>query len=102
MDWARPHRPPFGVFLKEKKQFIFFDASPYIDIQKAYDSVNREKLWQILKQFGFSDIFIGCIQNLYTNDYVTSSVNGMNTRPTFLTRGVRQGCSLSPIYLHCI
>ena len=31
LDWARPPRPPFGVFLKEdKKQFIFFDASHYL------------------------------------------------------------------------
>ena len=54
-------------------------------------------LKKILKQFGFTDVFIGCIQNLYTNDYVTSSVNGIKTRPIYLTRGVRQGCSLSPL-----
>ena len=69
----------------------------YIDIQKAYDSVNREKLWQILERFGFTDTFIGCIKNLYNNDYVTSSVNGIKTKPIYLSRGVRQGCSLSPL-----
>ena len=69
----------------------------YVDIKKAYDSVNRERLWEIMSRFGFSDVFINCIKKLYDDDYVTSSVNGTMTRPVYLSRGVRQGCSLSPL-----
>ena len=69
----------------------------YVDIKKAYDSVNRERLWEIMSRFGFSVVFINCIKKLYDNDYVTSSVNGTMTRPVYLSRGVRQGCSLSPL-----
>ena len=69
----------------------------YVDIKKAYDSVNRERLWEIMTKFGFSDIFINCIKKLYSGDFVTSSVNGSKTRPVYLSRGVRQGCSLSPL-----
>ena len=69
----------------------------YIDIKKAYDTVNRERLWQILSRYGFSDTFINCIKNLYDNDCVSTVVNGIRTRPIYQSRGVRQGCSLSPL-----
>lgn len=69
----------------------------YIDIKKAYDTVNRERLWQILTKFGFSETFINCIKNLYNNDCVSTVVNGIKTRPIYQSRGVRQGCSLSPL-----
>ena len=34
---------------------------------------------------------------MYFDDSVQCTVNGVSTRPVFLSRGLRQGCSLSPI-----
>ena len=69
----------------------------YIDISKAYDSVNRSILWAKLASLGFGGEFLGCLRALYTNDCVDSVINGISTRPVFLRRGLRQGCSLSPL-----
>ena len=69
----------------------------YLDIAKAYDSVNRRILWSRLASMGFGDSFMGCLQALYAGDSVDTVVNGISTRPVFLRRGLRQGCSLSPL-----
>jgi len=46
---------------------------------------------------GFGGEFLNCIKSLYVNDSVDSVVNGITTRSVFLQRGLRQGCSLSPL-----
>ena len=69
----------------------------YVDVSKAYDSVNRSILWSKLGSMGFDGEFLGCLKALYTNDSVDSVVNGISTKPVYLRRGLRQGCSLSPL-----
>ena len=69
----------------------------YVDVSKAYDSVNRSILWSKLKSMGFGGEFLSCLQALYTTDSVDSVVNGISSRPVYLRRGLRQGCSLSPL-----
>ena len=69
----------------------------FIDISKAYDSVNRDILWKKLSSLGFSGDFLSALKALYTDDSVDCVVNGITTRPVFLRRGLRQGCALSPI-----
>ena len=69
----------------------------FIDISKAYDSVNREILWKKLSSLGISGEFLETIKSLYLDDCVDCIVNGLTTRPIFLRRGLRQGCSLSPL-----
>ena len=69
----------------------------YIDISKAYDSINRSILWSKLSSMGFKGAFLKSLQALYTGDSVDTVVNGISTRPIFLRRGLRQGCSLSPL-----
>jgi hypothetical protein len=69
----------------------------YIDISKAYDSVNREILWTKLESMGFGGEFLSCLKALYNGDSVDTVVNGISTRPVYLRRGLRQGCSLSPL-----
>ena len=69
----------------------------YVDISKAYDTVNREILWRKLANMGIGGTFLKSLQAMYSGDCVEASVNGIMTRPVFLRRGLRQGCSLSPI-----
>ena len=69
----------------------------FIDISKAYDSVNRDILWKKLSTLGFSGDFLSALKALYSDDSVDCVVNGITTRPIFLRRGLRQGCALSPI-----
>ena len=83
-------------FAQKKKVHLSF-----IDLQKAYDSVCRETLWKKLIKLGFGGKFLESIKSLYKGDYVTCEANGVTTKPVFLGRGLRQGCSLSPI-LFCL
>ena len=81
--------------LKENGQLVH---KAFVDITKAYDTVSRDLLWSKLENLGFGkDVFINCLKALYTDDYIKASVNGRNTKNIYLSRGVRQGCSLSPL-----
>ena len=77
---------------KRKKIHISF-----IDIQKAYDSVDRSILWSKMRKLGFGGKFLDSITSMYMGDFVTCQTNGITTEPVFLGRGLRQGCSLSPM-----
>jgi hypothetical protein len=69
----------------------------FLDLVKAYDSVDRPTLWRKLAAMGFGGAFLSSIQKLYQGDYVTCEMNGITTAPVYLGRGLRQGCSLSPL-----
>ena len=69
----------------------------FIDVQKAYDSVNRSLLWKILESVGICGAFLQTLKSMYQDDSVQCNVNGSSTRSVFLRRGLRQGCSLSPM-----
>ena len=69
----------------------------FVDIQKAYDTVDREILWRKLSGLGFGGAFLATLKSIYDGDSVVCEVNGLKTNPVYLRRGLRQGCSLSPI-----
>ena len=46
--------------------------------------------------FGIGTSFIDWMKMIYSNAYTTIKVNGYLTDPILLTRGLRQGCPLSP------
>ena len=69
----------------------------FLDIEKAYDSVCRDTLWKKMSDMGFGGQFLDSIKSLYVGDYVTCDANGVTTNPLYLGRGLRQGCSLSPM-----
>ena len=69
----------------------------FVDISKAYDSVNRDLLWRKLEKVGIRGAFLDALKALYSGDSVRCMFNNTKTRPVFLRRGLRQGCSLSPL-----
>jgi hypothetical protein len=65
-------------------------------VVKAYDTVNRELLWQILKKSGIPPQMIKVLQKLYNNVTYQMKIGGKKTK--FLsTCGVKQGDNLGPI-----
>jgi hypothetical protein len=68
----------------------------FVDLVKAYDTVNREMLWKILKILGVPDNLIMVLKKLYTD--VTINLNvGENLEQFLSTSGVKQGDNLAPI-----
>lgn len=69
----------------------------FVDLQKAYDSVPRSKLWVALDESGVEqDIIVG-IKGIYHHDTTGICSGGLISGPIKITKGLRQGCSISPI-----
>ena len=69
----------------------------FCDIAKAYDSVDRELLYTKLDSVGFGGRVKSIIQSMYYNDCVRVRIGGGLSAPLWFTRGVKQGCVLSPL-----
>lgn len=69
----------------------------YVDLEKAYDTVDRDELWSKMKKLGFGKKFINGIKAMYQDDCTSTSIGGKQTRKIYQRRGLRQGCSLSPL-----
>ena len=68
----------------------------FIDYTKAFDCVDHNKLWKILKEMGIPDHLICLLRNLYTGQEATVRT-GHGTMDWFkIGKGVCQGCILSP------
>ena len=75
----------------------------FLDQEKAFDRVNHDFLFKVMKSFGIGENFISWIKLLYSNASAVVNVNGYLTKPIPLNRGVRQGCPLSsPLYVMVI
>lgn len=69
----------------------------FIDYVKAFDNVQRNLLWDILKDKGFPLHLIRAIQSLYTETKIQITSGTRRSKENILTNlGVRQGCPLSP------
>ena len=69
----------------------------FVDLEKAYDRIPRDKLWAVLLQYGIHGQLLNAIKSLYMHSEVCVRVNGATTKPFRVSVGLRQGCSLSPI-----
>ena len=68
----------------------------FVDLKAAYDSVDRNRLFEAMNKLGLGGKVQGIIGSLYHQDKIIFEVNGSNTEPLYLKQGVRQGCNLSP------
>ena len=69
----------------------------FIDFEKAFDSVDHNTLWKILRHYGIPEKFIAIIQQSYYNSQIRVIHNRELTPPFSVKTGVRQGCILSPM-----
>eukprot|EP00253_Pinus_taeda_P014967 PITA_14967 len=67
-----------------------------LDMSNAFDRVNRSFLFRVLEAFGFCQDFINIIKACTDNVWIAPLVNGRPTEFFSATRGLRQGCPLSP------
>ena len=66
-----------------------------IDFTKAYDSVKREKLIKVLKDYKVNANLIDIISNLYNNDQTIMNKNQQTEIEINVTCGIKQGCTAS-------
>ena len=68
----------------------------FIDYAKAFDCVDHNKLWKILKEMGIPGNLICLLRNLYAGQEATVRTGHGTTDWFQIGKGVRQGCILSP------
>ena len=78
---------------REFQKSIYFC---FIDYAKAFDCVDHNKLWKILKEMGIPDHLNCLLRNLYSGQEATVRT-GHGTMNWFqIGKAVHQGCILSP------
>ena len=71
----------------------------FIDYAKAFECVDHNKLWKILKEMGIPDYLTCLLRNLYPGQEATVRIqHGTDWFP--IGKGVHQGCILSPCLLN--
>ena len=68
----------------------------FIDYAKAFDCVDHDKLWKILKETGIPDHLPCLLRNLYAGQEATIRTGHGTTDWFQIGKGVCQGCILSP------
>ena len=73
----------------------------FIDLQKAYDSVDRELLWKVLARAGISVEMIAVIRKFHSGMWARVRMDdGDPSDWSPVTQGLRQGCSMCPLLFH--
>ena len=68
----------------------------FISYAKAFDCVDHNELWKILKEMRISDYLTCLLRNLYAGQEATVRTGYRTTDWFKIGKGVQQGCILSP------
>ena len=93
---ARDQDANIRWIIKKAREFqknIYFC---FIDYAKAFDCVDHDKLWKILKEMGIPDHLTCLFRNLYAGQEATVRTGHGTTDCFKIGKGVHQGCLLSP------
>ena len=89
------------AFLRDVVSYATTFDSPVailsLDQEKAFDRVDWGFMLSTLRTMGFGESFVNWVRLFYTNVQSAVNVNGYLSSFFPLSRGVRQGCPLSPL-----
>jgi hypothetical protein len=69
----------------------------FIDLEKAYDLVDRDKVWAALTRMGVGNDLLDALKSFYRVNKVAVRLNNQLSDHFYVRRGLRQGCPLSPL-----
>ena len=69
----------------------------FVDFEKAFDSIDRQTIWNILLHYGVPVKIVNIIRKLYEGFFCKVIHNGRLSDEFEISSGVRQGCLLSPL-----
>lgn len=88
--------------LKSRKRVSQSYMAVKTDVSKAYDRVEWNFLETTMHLFGFSEKWIRWIMGTVRSIHYSVLINGVPHGMIKPQRGIRQGDSLSPIFLYCV
>ena len=83
-----------GAACQRKRQCF---ARVYVDFRKAYDSVNRDALWKVLRLYGVHPKLITLLKDLHSGSTAAVRVGGELGQQFAVEAGVRQGCVVASV-----
>ena len=100
------HRTTDAIFviqslIEQSKNFNSSLFCCFIDFQKAFDSIDQERLWWKLKMLGISSNFLNTVISMYSQAKACVRIRNTVSGTFQCSKGVKQGCPLSPI-LFCL
>ena len=82
-----------GEKAREKKCRVYVS---FMDLEKAYDRVNREGIWQVLRLYDVGGKLMNDIKSMYVNSLACVRVKGGESECFRFNSRVKQGCIMSP------
>ena len=69
----------------------------FLSLPFLYIYICRKRLWSKIAALGGAGTLVGILEAMYTGDKVAIDLNGSVAGLLSLSRGVKQGCVLSPL-----
>jgi len=92
------------LLIEKRREFNLETHLLFIDYEKAFDSIQRQILFNILKSWHIPDTLLKAIVDIYTKNKILIKFNNKLSKSVEINKRVRQGCPLSPtlfnIYLN--
>ena len=82
-------------FIEKAREFQKNMYFCFIDCAKAFDCVDNNRLWKILKETGIPAHLTCLLRNLYAGEEATVNTGHGTTEWFKIGKGVHQGCILS-------
>jgi hypothetical protein len=77
----------------EKGKDVFW---AFMDLEKAYDRIDREALWKVLRLYGVGGRLLNAVKSFYRNSRACVRVGNGESEWFAVNVGLRQGCVMSP------
>ena len=68
----------------------------FMDLEKAYDRVDRQGMWRVLRIYGVDGILLRAVKSMYEGARAAVRVDGELSEFFDLNVGLKQGCVMSP------
>ena len=94
---CQDHLTSITNIIDTRRQYNQSTFVAFVDFRKAYDHIDRLRLWARLRQLGMPQKFLSVLQSLYSNVECSVRINGVCTEWFPVKIGLKQGCILSPV-----
>lgn len=80
--------------VREKNQELYM---VFVDLTKAFDTVDRDSLWKVLKKLGIPDNMLNIIISFHKGMKASVLSDGQSSDVFDVTNGTKQGCVMAPV-----